>query len=183
MGSSSLARNQTRASCIGSTESYPLDYQGNPHCTFRYLKASSLLPSHCLNRTILSFKMLFLRKWTELREHLLCSSPSFLVMWINMRKIKFNSCLFNFAECELEGGRPSQQNPVPGLSSPRSPHWRPRAAPTACHLVELPAAGVATDRCTLHHGVLLPHFNVHFWKDNGTSSCLLPAHACPETCS
>ena len=33
-------------------------------------------------------------------------------------------------------------------------HWRPRAAPMACHLVELPAAGVATARCTLHHGIL-----------------------------
>ena len=60
-------------------------------------------------------------------------------------------------------------------------HWWPRAAPMACHLVKLPAAGVATARCTLHHGIFLSHFNVHFWKDNGTSSCLFPAHACPLT--
>ena len=29
-GSSSPTRNRTRASCIGSTESYPLDHQGSP---------------------------------------------------------------------------------------------------------------------------------------------------------
>ena len=29
-GSSSLTRDQTRAPCIGSTESYPLDQQGSP---------------------------------------------------------------------------------------------------------------------------------------------------------
>ena len=149
MGSSSLTRDQTRASFIGNTESYPLDYQGNPHCTFKCLKASSLLPSHCLNRTIFSFKMLFLRKWTELRVHLLCSSPSFLVMCINVRKIEFNSCLFNFAEHELEGGRTSQQNPVPDLSSPCSASLM---APSCTH--GLPPGEVAS--CWCGHGQVHP---------------------------
>ena len=34
MGSSSLTKDQTQAPCIGSTESYPLNYQRNPYKYF-----------------------------------------------------------------------------------------------------------------------------------------------------
>ena len=34
VGSSSLTRDRTRAPCIGSTESYPLDHQGSPRDFF-----------------------------------------------------------------------------------------------------------------------------------------------------
>ena len=36
-GSSSLTRDRTRAPCIGSTESYPLDHQGSPSFCFKPL--------------------------------------------------------------------------------------------------------------------------------------------------
>ena len=36
IGSSSPTRNRTWAPCIGSVESYPLDYQGSPHHDFRF---------------------------------------------------------------------------------------------------------------------------------------------------
>ena len=37
-GYSSPTRDQTRAPCIGSTESYPLDHQGSPYVLFSYSK-------------------------------------------------------------------------------------------------------------------------------------------------
>ena len=40
VGSSSLTRDWTRAPCIGSTESYPLDHQGSPESYF--LNSSTL---------------------------------------------------------------------------------------------------------------------------------------------
>ena len=47
VGSSSLTRDQTRAPCIESTESYPLDHQGSP-CVLFICMSIFTLKLHCL---------------------------------------------------------------------------------------------------------------------------------------
>ena len=69
-GSSSLTRDQTRAPCIGSTDSYQLDHQGSPLCFLLKCDSDSSFLSHKIDEFILAGKgHVSGGFWVELKEH------------------------------------------------------------------------------------------------------------------